>query len=680
VQAAVLDPFSANYLKVSRAKADARAEKREKRGVDTAVKARIPEPEEVEAAFEARLEKKTLAPEQARIVEAYEACAAKTQTPEQARLVRGIVDRAHFEDWDRQHQPSGDRYAGRGYVWEGWRLAPDITSNGIPMKYDVGGRLHLPFVKKGFISRQSGSPLMLRCLTMTAKTKRAVKANPKKGIVAQDAEGPRTGMEKGGCRLQSRKVVAYDNRYWFFNDRCIDGWRHDDDEVYESEAHLEAWLDNEVAEGRLRFKPNGSVWDWDDRFPGKCFKPHHYYFLPDDGGKPGGGKYGNKPEGKGSSAVWDDKYTHHMLSQIQAKLNEQLQCDPGGLANMNHGKCPLSTQVITRIWHENCPTLTEMAEGLDLDLTRQEMARKQSTDSLRDVGFDETASDNRHTVVSKLARVSTRRVGKAGEVDTDDHFEFLAAAIEATTDLTRQKLADAGIAVPAGGWRAVEKLIESCCRWAVNDFDPDKLTKSGLNPGAAAHLMLPTDDTRTRQIKGQRVGAANRGEHSDDLISEALDSIEADGAEATISEIARRAGRSRDTVKRRVFAVQVGRIATKMLAAALKEPDFPKIETGATRVPIKSHVWGAPTLPAAYQPSPGVIQHAHRQSDLPDSWQPFGSGIDWRDKQLRLARSTRQKVNRHPEAGPPAGRNVIDFLSSGPVKVFRSSSGRQRAA
>ena len=416
--------------------------------------------------------------------------------------------------------------------------------------------------------------------------------------------------------------------------------------------------------------------DYDDRFPGGVLNPQHYYFLPDDGGKPGGGKNGTKPEGKGTSAVWKGeayKYQHHMLSQIQAKLNEQLKCDPGGLANMSHGKCPLSTHLVTRIWHETCHTLTELAEGLDLDLNRQQMARKQCVDELKGVGFDKTASDNSHTVVSKLARVATRRVGKAGAVDTKDHAAFLAAAIEATTDLTRLKLADVGIAVPAGGWRAVEKLIECCCRWAVNDFNPAKLTKSGLNPGAAAHLMLPTDDTRTRQIKGQRVGAANRGEHSDDLIAEALDSIEADGAEPTISEIARRAGRSRDTVKRRVFAVYVARIATRMLADALKEPDFPEMETGAPRVANEYHVWGAPNLPAAYQPSPAMIQYAHRLSDLPDSWHPFASGIDWRDKQLRLARSARQKVNRLPVAGPPAGKNAVNFMASGPVKIFRSS-------
>lgn len=684
MQAAVLDPFSANCIKASRAKDAARREKREERGVDTTVKVMIPEPEEVEAAFAAyRVEKPTPTPDQARIYEAYEACRAKTATPEQKRLVRGVEDRAVHEDWDRQHQSSRDRIIGRGHVWEGWRLSPDIIGeHGISLKFDVGGYLHLPFVKEGLISRQSESPLMLRCLTMTAKTKRAVKADPAKGIVAQDAEGPRTGMTKDGCRLQRRKLVAMDNRHWFFNDRCIDAWRHDDDEIYESEAHLEAWLDNEVEEGRLAFKPNMSVYDWDDRYPLRVYKPHHYYFVPDDGGKPGGGKTGSKPEGKGTSAVWKgdrNKHQHHMLSQIQAKLNEQLQCDPGGLANMNHGKCPLSTHVITKVWHERCMTLTEMAEGLDLDLNRQEMARKQMVDALQDVGFDDKSSNNTRTVVSKLSRSCTRKVAKAG-VDTDDHSEFLGAAIEATTDLTRQKLADAGIAIPPGGWKAVEKLIEGCCRWAVSDFDPAKLNKSGKNTGCAKHLMLPTDDKRTRQIKGQAVGAANRGEHSDDLIAEAIESIRADGGEETISEIARRSGRSRDTVRRRMFGAHVARIAEKMLAAALKEPDFPKMETGSPRVSIKYHVWGAVAYPADYQPSKFVIQYAPRKSDLPDSWQKFGSGVDWHDKHLKLARTKRQEVNRRPEAGPPAGRNVIDFLSSGPVKVFRSSSGRQRAA
>jgi len=661
VQPNVHDPFSANYLQVSRANADARAAKREESG----------------------LAKEYVAPTAEEIKAAYAACEAKTQTRAQARIVNDIEDRGRFEDFDRQHQSSHDRAFGRGYVWDGWRLAPDIIGrNSIPMKYDVGGRLHLPFVSTGLNSRKSESSLMKRCLTMTAKAKRAVKADPEKGIAAQEAVGPRTGMRKDGCTRQRRKIVAYDNRCWFFNDHCIDAWRHDDDRIWPSAAHLEAWLDNEVEEGRLAFKPNLSVCDWDDRFPGVVFGAHHYYFLPDDGGKKGGGKDGTKPKGKGSNAIWKGdayKFQHHMLSQIAAKLNEQLGCDPGGLANISHGKCPLSTQVVTKVWHENCLTLTEMAEGLDLDLTRQEMARKQMVDALKDVGFDETRSDNTHTVISKLSRTCTRKAAKAG-IDTGDYSEFLGAAIEATADLTRQKLAEAGIAIPPGGWKAVEKLIERCCRWAVADFDPAKLNKSSKNTGCAKHLMLSTDDTRTRQIKGQRVGAANRGEHSDDLIAEALDSIEADGVEATISEISRRSGRSRDTVSRRVFAVHVRRIAERMLAAAFKEPDFPKMETCAPGLPIKSHVWGATTLPASFRPSPFVIQYAHRQSDLPDSWQEFGAGVDWHEKTLRLARAKRQKLNRHPEAGPPAGRNTINFLSTGPIKAFRSSSGRQRAA
>jgi len=117
-----------------------------------------------------------------------------------------------------------------------------------------------------------------------------------------------------------------------------------------------------------------------------------------------------------------------------------------------------------------------------------------------------------------------------------------------------------------------------------------------------------------------------------------------------------------------------------MLAAALKEPDFPKMETGASRVANKYHVWGANAYSADYRPSQFVIPYAHRRSDLPDSWLQFGSGVDRNETTLRLARSKRQIVDRHPEAGPPAGRNVIDFLGAGPIKVFRSSSGRQRAA
>lgn len=688
MQAAVLDPFSANYLRRSWDAYDARAEKREESGVDTAVTEKISTPEQVEAAFAAyRVEKPNPTPEQAWIYEAYEACLAKTSTPEQARLVKNIDDRAHFEDFDRQRQSSRDRIQDRGYVWDGWRLAPDVIgSNGISLKYDVGGHLHLPFVVHDLPSRTSGSPLMLRCLTMTAKPVRGIKANPKKKIAHRDAVGPRTGMTKDGCKRQRRKIVAYDNLYWFFNDHCVDAWRHDDDDTYPSEAHLGAWLDHEVEEGRLAAKPNKSVYVWDDRWPEKVPTPHHYYFLPDDGGKPGG-KDG-KTAGKGSSAVWKDPFSHHMLSQIQAKLNEQLGCDPGGLANMNHGKNPLSTHVITINWHENCLTLSEFAELLDLDLTRQEMARKQSVDRLKAVGFDDASSNNSFTVVSTLALDGTRHIGRDGNIDTNDYDEFLTAAIEEATVAVKRQLVEDGIKPTQEQWAALEGLIDTCCKWAVADFDPKKLTKSGLNPGAAAHLMLPTDDTKTRIRKGQRYSADAKAAHSKKLIGEAIASIKTDGAEETVSEIARRAGRSRDTVRRHMFAAHVAKIAIEMLAAATKTHGYENTEIPASRVAIEPHVWGASVYSAAFQPSPFVLAYARQRSDLPISWLKVATGIDWNEKQAKLAqserlkreRSERRKANRHPVSGPPAGRNTIDFLESGKIKVFRSSSGRQRAA
>jgi hypothetical protein len=81
--------------------------------------------------------------------------------------------------------------------------------------------------------------------------------------------------------------------------------------------------------------------------------------------------------------------------------------------------------------------------------------------------------------------------------------------------------------------------------------------------GTTKHLMLPTDDKHTRKSKGQAVGAANRAEHSDDLNVEAIEAVRADGAKETISEIARRSGWSRDTVRRRVFGAHVAKIAEK---------------------------------------------------------------------------------------------------------------------
>jgi hypothetical protein len=131
------------------------------------------------------------------IYEAYEACWSKTATAEQKRLVRGVEDRAVHEDWDRQHQSSHDRIDGRGYVWDGWRLAPDIIGeHGISLKFDVGGYLHDPIVKEGLFSRKSGSPLMLRCLTMTSKPKRAVEAEPCKGYRGSGCHWPENRHDK----------------------------------------------------------------------------------------------------------------------------------------------------------------------------------------------------------------------------------------------------------------------------------------------------------------------------------------------------------------------------------------------------------------------------------------------------------------------------------------------------
>lgn len=78
---AALDPFSANYLAKSWDAYDPRAEKRDGRGVDTSVKAKILEPEEVEAAFAAYLGKDPKpTPEQAWTYDSYQACLTKTAT------------------------------------------------------------------------------------------------------------------------------------------------------------------------------------------------------------------------------------------------------------------------------------------------------------------------------------------------------------------------------------------------------------------------------------------------------------------------------------------------------------------------------------------------------------------------------------------------------------------------
>jgi hypothetical protein len=131
------------------------------------------------------------------------------------------------------------------------------------------------------------------------------------------------------------------------------------------------------------------------------------------------------------------------------------------------------------------------------------------------------------------------------------------------------------------------------------------------------------------------------------------------GKEPTVADMMEATGLSRNTCKRHLFAAYVAAIAS---------------------VSVQDLVKGVYQLPGIIHPR-SILQEAAKLSDIPEHWQQQASFIDWRDKQLRSAQANRRSGNRSTSSiPPPAGRNTINFLSAGSIKVFRSSSGRQRAA
>jgi hypothetical protein len=131
------------------------------------------------------------------------------------------------------------------------------------------------------------------------------------------------------------------------------------------------------------------------------------------------------------------------------------------------------------------------------------------------------------------------------------------------------------------------------------------------------------------------------------------------GKEPTVADVMEATGLSRNTCKRHMFAAYVAAIAS---------------------VSVQDLVKGVYHLTGTIHPS-SILQRAAKLSDIPKSWQQQAGFIDWRDKQLRSARADRRSGNRSSSGDPPpVGRNTINFLSSGVVNRFASSSGRQRAA
>jgi hypothetical protein len=449
----------------------------------------------------------------------------------------------------------------------------------------------------------------------------------------------RAGPTKDSCRAILRKLVGYDEPYFFFGERCRSMFRIDVDRWFADEAALHAWIDDLIERGVLRFRPHVAAWIFDDKRPG-IFNPHLYFVLPDD------------------HAVWGDAGQHRMLGQVIASLTEALGGDPGGLSNPFHGKNPLSPHCDYAILNEtDFPMLRDYCRGMRLTHDAIRMARKLMNDRMRDVGFDPRESNTWFSKVSFTANEAAKELYKAG-FRIGDMAAFEEAVYNTTLHVMEAEL-------PWMNWKqreTVEKLVESCSRWSVANFDPAKLDMTGRDVGAAAHLMAPDDDAKTRKQKGQAFAVQSVSDRNQGKVAVAIrKALGAGGPEPTFRQIADATGLSLNTTKKHWLPAYVQAVATLSIQMLVK---------------------GAPPTQRPYKPSLETLKTANSEAELPESWRDPALTDHFRVKKLKADRLRR--IRGLPVAPIRArrviGRNVIDFQSSGPVRVFRSAAGIGRPA
>jgi hypothetical protein len=505
----------------------------------------------------------------------------------------------------RYGQSSEDRLHCRGYTWSGGYVAGKYWQD--------------PF---NFVGLKSDEHWLLwRFVTATAK--------------ASSGE-LRAGPTKDGCKPIYRRIIAHDEPYTFFGERCKDMFRIDVDAWFRSVRHLKRRLLALKRKGRLPFLPHFAVWIRDDKRPG-IFNPHFYFLLPED------------------HAVWDNPDHHRLLNQVAAQLTEALGGDPGGLSNLFHGKSPLSPHCDYEIVNEDSfPTLSEYAKCMKLTKHGAAMmARKLSTGRLSAAGFDREKSNTYFNFGAETANTSRDELYLAG-FQTDDYDAFM----EATADLTREVIE---AEIPNPTWRqreAIEKLIETCARWAVDHFDPKKIGKYVPKVGAAAHLMLPTDDAKTRKRKGQAYAARATAERNGAKISLAIyKALKAGGAEPTFAQIVEVTGFSLNTVKNHWF------------------PAFTK---AAANLSIQTLVKGDATLRQPIKPSMATLKTAETIEEIPVSWRNPDLNDHFRVKTLKHARlrRLRGKSTEPIRSRVITGKHWLDFIASGPVRVYGSRTSR----
>lgn len=597
------------------------------------------------------------------IAVAYAAVEDRTATEEQRELVikTDAANQAMLRM--RDQQSSMDRIYVEGFSYPGSQFS------GL-----VAGKAHqAPFTLYGLPSEEE--PLLKRVIASMGSPKRRDKET---GEVPKNAL--RTGPRADKCWRQMNPLVAHDEVYGFFSVNCRDMWRHDCDApigenfLYASEEHALADLHGKHAAGELDLLPQFGVYTPDELFPGTVPSVHWVYVLPDDG---------IKEPGHGSSGVWEgQKLQSSMLEQVQATLNLQLGADPGGLANMYHGKHPCGpNNKIIWVNKTHLPTLGAMFEVLDCGRGRREMAGYQGRQRLADIGLDPEASNSFFTITSEEALYAARAVFKKDRkvFGKPEHREL---AFDLAWERLQGHIEAAGKALPADAGEVLEHLLHSCIEWAMNDFNPARANRAYYNPGAAAHLIQPTDDERTRQQKGQTVGAATKRRNSRRLIADAMSEIEAEGGEVTISSVARHSGLARSTVRDNMSAAVVSSIAGKMLSAVRSVDE----ETPAA-APLATDwgVWGVEIAGSVQitlsSPSITVIDSVQHHDDLPKSWRP----TDWdgfRERKLRdYAHGVRSgRIDTARPRQRTTGANLIDFLTSGSVRRYAPRKTDSEAA
>jgi hypothetical protein len=526
----------------------------------------------------------------------------------------------------RYRQSSEDRIMGSGYQWAGGY---------------IGKYFQMPFVSKGLASEAHW--LLQRFI---AACPRASSGDFK------------VGRGKDSCISVRRKIVGFDEPYVFFGQRCKELFRVDLDQTFADEAELNAWLDDLMARGVLKFRPHVASWIFDDK-RGGIIHPHLWFVLPE--GSAVWGKRAPVPAPVPSPSPVSTAAPvpvpahiarqHRMLSQVIASLTLALGGDPGGLSSPFHGKNPVSVHCNYAILNdESFPTLSDYAKGMKLTHDAMRMAREIMNDRLAEVGFDPQESNTYFNLISKAANEAAKALYKGG-FRIGEIAEFEEAVYDVAYAVMKNELPRANAKQQA----TAEKLVETCSRWAVQNFDVTMMEKRCAR-GAAAHLIKPDMDKKAKQAAGGTYASKAKGEINRAAVSVAIRAaLQAGGAEPTFRQIADATGFALNTVKKHWM---------------------PAYTQAQASLSIHSLVKGVNTTTTTYRPARPTLETlrtARSMDEIPVAWRDLALTDHFRDKQLRAQRSKRrngrQSAPVHVRNMP--GRPTLDFLLAGGVTVYR---------